>query len=153
MVREPKSMWGLTGWIFLGLGALFLLCGILTRAGIMKTKSGSQGDTSVGFLILGGALMAAGIFLLFAAMLKEKRRRSLLQSGTPVTGEVVSVKQLPFTRWGTSYPYVVRFRYESDGISYRGKSCLLWALPKVQENDGVTVRVDADHPKRCAVEL
>ena len=152
-MKKPKSMWGLTGWIFLGLGAFFLLCGILTRAGVMKTEPGSQGDPGVGFPILGGALIAAGIFLLLAAMLKEKRRRSLLQTGTPVTGEVVSVKQLPFTRWGTSYPYVVRFHYESDGICYCGKSCLLWALPEVRENDGVTVRIDADHPKRCAVEL
>lgn len=125
-MRKPKSMWSLTGWIILILGAVFLLFGLLTQAGVMKRAPNSRGDPGVIFPILGCALFMVGAAALLLAILKEKRRELLLQTGTPVTGRIVSVDQLAFTTWGTSHPYVVRFTYEDGGIQYQGKSCLLW---------------------------
>ena len=152
-VKKPRSMWGLTGWVFLILGAAFLLCGLLSQAGIMRMKPGSQGDPRVVFPIMGCAFLMAGAGTLLMAILKEKSRKLLLQIGTPVTGKVVSVDQLSFTTWGTSHPYVVHFTYENDGMPYHGKSCLLWTLPTVKEDDTVTVMVDEESPKHSALKL
>lgn len=139
--------------IFLILGAAFLLSGILSQAGIMKTSPNSQGDPRVVFPILGCAFLMVGAVLFLVASYKEKRRKLLLQTGVPVTGRVVSVKQLTYMQKGISHPYVVYFTYESDGVQYHGTSHFLWMPPTVRENDSLTVMVDADHPKHCAVEL
>ncbi len=152
-MEKPRSTWKMVGLIFLILGAAFLLSGILSQAGIMKTSPNSRGDPRVVFPILGCVFLMAGAVLSLVASFKEKRRKLLLQTGLPVTGRVVSVKQLSYIQKGNSHPYVVYFTYESDGIQYQGTSRLLWTLPTVQENDTLTVMIDADHPKHCAVEL
>lgn len=150
---KPKSTWKMVGSIFLILGAVFLLSGILSQAGIMKTDPKSHGDPRVVFPILGCAFLMAGAVLFLVASYKEKRRKLILQTGISVTGRVVSVKQLSYVQKGNSHPYVVHFTYESDGVQYQGMSHLLWAPPTVQENDTLIVMIDADHPKHCAVEL
>lgn len=150
---KPRSTWRMASLIFLILGAAFLLSGILSQAGIMKTSPNSHGDPRVVFPILGCAFLMVGAVLFLVASYKEKRRKLLLQTGVPVTGRVVSVKQLTYMQKGNSHPYVVYFTYESDGVQYHGTSHLLWMPPTVRENDSLTVMVDADHPKHCAVEL
>ncbi len=153
VVRKPDGFLKMFGWLFLLLGVVFLLFGILSQAGVMKTEPNSRGNPGVVFPILACALLAAGAVLFLTASFSEKKRKLLLQTGMPVKGTVVSVKQLPYTRWGTSYPFVVRFAYECDGVQYEGKSRFLWDPPQVREHDAVKVMVDADRPKRCAVEF
>lgn len=140
-MRKPKSMWEFCGELFLFLGALFLLIGLLSQAGIMKIKPSSHGGPYE-FLILGRVFLLIGAFSLLVATCKERKKRLLLQTGTSVLGMIVSVKQLPFTRWGTSYPYVVYFTYEYEGVQYKGKSGLFWILPSVKEFDKETVYID-----------
>lgn len=152
-MKKPRSMWGLFGELFLLLGAVFLLSGILSRAGILKTDPGSRGDPGVVFPILGGAFLIVGIVSAIAAIRKEKRRTQLLETGMPVAAEIDSVKQNFFTKWGSSHPYVIYFTYEVDGVKYQGKSGLFWTLPSVREHDHETVFVDMGDPNRYVLKL
>lgn len=146
-------MWGFFGEFFILLGAVFLLSGILSRAGILKTDPASRGDPGIVFPILGSAFLIVGISSALAARIKEKRKAQLFESGMPVTAEIDAIKQNFFTKWGSSHPYIIYFTYEVDGVPYKGKSGLFWVLPSVREHDHETVFVDMDHPKRYALKL
>lgn len=152
-MRKPRNIWELCGELFLLLGAVFVLFGFLSRAGVLKTAPGSHGDPGAVFPIVGCGFLIVGFFSMLAAIQKEKRKAQLLDTGMPVTGEIEAVKQNLFTKWGTYHPYVIYFTYELDGIQYRGKSGLFWTLPPTLEHEKKTVFVDADHPKRCALKL
>lgn len=151
-MKRPKSIFGFFGELFLFLGVLFFLIGLLSQANIMKLKSGSHGGP-YDFLISGCVFLIIGVFSLLVAAHKEKRKRLLLQTGTSVVGIITSVKQLPFTRWGTSYPYVVHFTYEWDGVQYKGRTGLFWILPSIKESDNKTVYIDLENPKHCELKL
>ena len=151
-MKKPKSMLEFYGKIFLLLGAVFVLCWILTQAGIMKMEPGSRGGPEV-FFIVGCASLAAGAVAVIAEAFRVRRKKLILQTGMSVTGTVTSVKQLSYTRWNTSYPYVVRFIYEWEGMKYKGKSCLLWTPPSVKENDPLAVFIDEEIPKHCVAKL
>ena len=152
-MRKPRNMWEFCGELFLFLGAIFVVFGVLSRAGVLKTDPDSLGDPRVIFPILGGGLLIVGFFSLLAGISKEKRLNLLLETGMPVTGEIEAIKQNFFTKWGTYHPYVIYFKYEVDGVSYKGKSGLFWTLPPTQEQEKKTVFIDADHPKRCVLKL
>lgn len=153
VMRNPRNIQGLFGELFLLLGVVFVLSGILSRAGILKTDPGSRGDPGVVFPIMGCAFLVAGITFAFAAIFKEKRQAQLFETGMPVTAVIDAVKQNRFTKWGSSHPYVIYFTYEVDGVPYKGKSGLFWTLPPVREHDHGTVYVDLDHPKCCALKF
>lgn len=152
-MRKPRNMWEFCGELFLFLGAIFFLFGVLSRASVLKTDPGSHGDPGVVFPIVGGGLLIVGLFSLLAGIRKEKRRILLLETGMPVTGEIEAVKENLFTKWGSYHPYVIYFTYEVDGVPYKGKSGLFWTLPPTMEHKKITVYLDADHPKRCALKL
>jgi hypothetical protein len=152
-MRKPRNMWEFCGELFLLLGVIFVLFGVLSRAGVLKTDPASLGDPGVVFPIIGGGFLIAGLFSLPAGILKENRRIRLFETGVPVTGKIEAVKQNLFTKWGTYHPYVIYFTYEVDGVPYKGKSGLFWALPPTLEHEKKTVFIDADHPKRCALKL
>ena len=151
-MRKPKSIWEFCGKLFAPMGRLFVLFYLLAQAGVMKMNPRSKGGPSL-FLATGGVLLAAAFFLLLLAAYKEKKKKQLLKTGIHVTGTVTSVKQLPYTQWNTSHPYVVRFSYEWDGGQYEGKSGLLWDLPAVKEPEEITVYLDEERPKHSAVQL
>ena len=152
-MRKPRNMWELCGELFLLLGALFVLFGVLSRAGILKTAPGSHGDPGVVFPVVGGGLLIVGAFSILAALRKEKRKNQLFETGMPVTGEIETVKQNLFTKWGTYHPYVIYFSYEADGVPYKGKSGLFWTIPPTREHEKKTVYIDADNPKHCVLKL
>lgn len=146
-------MWTLAGSILLGIGAVFLICGVLSYAGIMKTDLNSRGDPKVVFPMIGAVLIAAGIVCCIIGSVKEKRRESLLKNGTSVIGKVVSVIQYSTTNWGASHPYVVYYSYENAGIQYNGRSCLLWEKPVANGGDDIAVFMDECNPKHSAVDF
>lgn len=151
-MKKPERFSEMLGRLFLLLGAVFLLCGVLSRAGMMKTVPNSYGDPGAVFPVLGGALLAAGAVFLLAEGVRARRRAALLRDGVPVPGKVVSVRQLVFTTVGTSHPFVVRFVYRCGGDEYRGKSGLFWDPPELGAGDAVTVYTDPEHPRRCVLE-
>ena len=151
-MKKPESMWEFCGRLFLLLGVLFVLFGILTQAGVMRMRPGSRGGPEA-FFFSGFAFLAAGIFVLFASVLRKRRKKRILKSGMSVPGTVASVEQLSYTRWNTSYPYVIRFTYEWEGVRYKGKSGLIWTPPSVKESDPLSVAIDEENPKNYALEL
>jgi hypothetical protein len=152
-MRKPRNMWELCGELFLLLGAVFVLFGVLSRAGVMKTAPGSHGDPGVVFPIVGGGLLIVGFISMLAAIRIEKGKVQLLETGIAVTGVIDAVKENLFTKWGSYHPYVIYFTYEVDGVPYKGKSGLFWTLPPTMEHEKITVYLDADHPKRCVLKL
>ncbi len=152
-MKKPEDMWKLCGTLFLILGAVFLLSGVLTQMGILHTDPASQGDPKLWFPLLGCILLIFGAIMCTVSYRKEKAWNLLLQEGTKTKGYVTSVKQLMLIKWNGSYPYVVYFTYEIEGVSYAGKSHLLWSQPKACERNTVTVYTDSQKPAHCAVDL
>ncbi len=152
-MKKPQTMWKFCGTLFLILGAVFLLSGILSQMGILHTDPASRGDPKLWFPVLGSILLALGIILCAVSYWKERAYKLLLSEGTQTKAKVTSVKQLMFTRWNSSYPYVVYYKYEVEGSSYKGKSRLLWSQPKVYEKNTVTVYIDSQKPSHSAVNL
>jgi len=152
-MKKPQTMWKFCGTLFLILGAVFLLSGILSQMGILHTDPASRGDPKLWFPVLGSILLALGIILCAVSYWKERAYKLLLSEGTQTKAKVTSVKQLMFTRWNSSYPYVVYYKYEVEGFSYKGKSRLLWSQPKVYEKNTVTVYIDSQKPSHSAVNL
>lgn len=151
-MKKPESMWEFCGRLFLLLGVLFVLFGILTQVGVMRMRSGSRGGPEV-FFFSGSAFF---FFSLEPTRTKRKFRppkRRIPKSGMSVPGTVASVEQLSYTRWNTSYPYVIRFTYEWEGVRYKGKSGLIWTPPSVKESDPLSVVIDEENPKNYALEL
>lgn len=127
-MKKPETMWKLCGSIFLILGTVFLFSGVLSQMGILRTNPASQGDPKLWFPVLGGIFIILGIIKCGISYPKEKARKLLLREGTQTKGHVTSIKQLVFTRWNGSSPYVVCFTYEIEGFSYKGKSQLIARL-------------------------
>ena len=152
-MKRPENMWKLFGTLFLILGTIFLLSGILSQMGILHTDPASQGDPKLWFPVLGCILLIFGIIMCAVSYRKEKACKLLLREGTQTKGYVASINQLLFIRWNGLHPYVVYFTYEVEGFSYRGKSHLIWSQPKVCEQNIVTVYIDSKKPSRCIVDL
>lgn len=153
LMKKPKNMWSFFGVTLLIFGVVFLISGVFSQMGILHTDPASQGDPKLWFPVLGDTLLILGIMLCAVSYRKEKACKLLLCEGTQTKGYVTSVRQLFFTRWGGLYPYLVYFTYEIEGLSYRGKSHLLWSQPKVCEQNTVTVYTDSQDPSHYAVDL
>ena len=149
---KPKNLSVFYGRLLLILGGSFLLVGLLAQAGIIKRKSSAHGDPRV-FLIVGCSLLiVACLFLLIGAYITRKNKL-LIQTGTPILGTIISVKQLQFTRFTTSYPYMASFTYRWEGVQYKGKSDLLWTIPSFKESDKMTIYIDVKNPKHSTLKL
>lgn len=149
---KPRNFWEFYGRLFFILGGSFLLIGLLSQAGIMKMKPGAHGDPRV-FAIIGCLFLIVAGLSQFMGVHMVKRNKLLLQTGTPISGTIISVKQLQFTRFSTSYPYVVYFTYEWEGMQYKGKIGPLWSIPSIKENDNETIYIDAKNPKHSTLKL
>lgn len=147
---KPKSLSGFYGRLVLILGGSFLLIGLLSQTGIIKMRTGAHGDPRI--LSIAGCffLIVASLFLLIGVYI-TRRNEFLMQTGTPILGTIISIKQLHFTRFSSSYPYVVYFTYEWEGVQYKGKSGLLWTIPSFKESDQETIYIDAKNPKHSAL--
>lgn len=149
---KPRNFAEFYGRLFFILGASFLLIGLLSQAGVMKMKPGAHGDprvfaiTGCLFLIVAGVSQVMGVYMV-------KRDKLLIQTGTPISGAIVSVKQLRFTRFTTSYPYVVYFTYEWEGVQYKGKMGPLWDIPSLKEHDNRTIYIDSKNPRHSTLKL
>lgn len=157
-MRKPKSLGSFAGILFLIFGALFFICSVLLHSGIMKTSPNSIGDPGVAFPILTAALLATGIVICLLVHLKARCTATLLYDGAPITAQILSVQQLMCICCGnswdsSSHPYVVSVEYELDGMQYKGKSHLLWERPAVHKGDEITVYIDLENPKHCAIKL
>ncbi|CAB1245729.1 protein of unknown function [Ruminococcaceae bacterium BL-4] len=149
---KPRNFWEFYARLFFILGGSFLLIGLLSQAGIMKMKPGAHSDPRV-FAIIGCLFLIVAGLSQFMGAYMVKRDKLLLQTGTPISGTIVSVKQLQFTRFSTSYPYVVYFTYEWEGMQYKGRIGPLWSIPSLKENDNGTIYIDAENPKHSTLKL
>lgn len=149
---KPRNFFEFYGRLFFILGGSFLLIGLLSQAGVMKMKSGVHGDPRlfaiIGciFLIVAGLSQVMGVYI-------AKRDKLLIQTGTPISGTIISVKQLHFTRLSTSYPYIVYFTYEWESVQCKGKIGPLWSIPSFKEHDNRTIYIDAKNPKHSTLKL
>lgn len=149
---KPRSLSEFYGRLFFILGGSFLLIGLLFQNGIMKMKPGAHGDPRM-FLIAGCSLLIVACLFLLMGFYITRKNKLLIQTGTPIVGTIISVKQLRFTRFTTSYPYVVYFTYDWEGVQYKGKSDLLWTIPSFKESDKRTIYIDVKNPKHSTLKL
>ena len=91
-------------------------------------------------------------------------RNTLVQSGTPVTGTIVSVKKQYWLKVNTKpvrtsaldgaiFPAIVTVQYFVKGNAYTAK---LWSSPRAMHplaGAAVTVYYDADKPQRCTAQF
>lgn len=129
-----------------------MLIGLLSQTGIMKMKPGAHGDPRVFSIVGCFLLIVAGLSLLIGFYI-TKKNKLLMQTGTQILATIVSVKQLQYTRFSASYPYVVYYSYEWEGVQFKGKSGLLWNIPSFQEPGKGTIYIDVKNPKHSTLKL
>ena len=71
-MKKPETMWKLCGTLFLILGAVFLLSGILSQMGILHTDPASRGDPKLWFPALGSILFGVGDYPVCSFILERK---------------------------------------------------------------------------------
>lgn len=153
MMIKSKSYSGLFSFIFLLLGGMFLIFGVLSHMGILSTSPDSVGDPKIWFPIIGGGGLLLGILFLILAKHWENQMKRLLTEGRPVRGQIQKVQYLFWTRSGRQHPYRVYFTYQVAAKQYKGKSFLLWEKPNVHEGDSISVYIEEEYPQKYGVEI
>ena len=156
-MRRPSSYWELLTLILAALGGLFLLLGLWGSAFSLPMRGGEAWM----FAPLGlWMLSAAGLCAVLAAWQSLVRER-LLRSGTPVRGQVLSVKHHILVTWNTASctnfpgknsPWTLRCRYTWEGRDYTVTTPFLWDRPREGTQEPV-IYVDPRRPRRAAVDV
>lgn len=152
-MQPPKTVAQLCGFIFSIIGVTFLVLGFLGQVVELSPKFNSIGNPSPIFLIVGAVLFAMAVLLFIVDYHEQKHQRALLLSRTTVQGTVLSVKIKQSVRWCNRHPYVIHYSYEYVGVSYTGKSCLLWGSPDVHSGDKIQVFIDENLPHLSATHI
>ena len=156
-MRRPNSYWELLTLILAVLGGLFLLLGLWGSVSSLPMRGGDAWM----FAPLGLWLLSdAGLCAVLAAWRNLIRSR-LLRSGTPVRGQVLSVKHHILVTWNTASctnfpgknsPWTLRCRYTWEGRDYTVTTPFLWDRPKAGLQAPV-IYVDPRRPRRAAVDV
>lgn len=132
--------------IFLWLGIMFVIFGILGLIGIMKPKASSmvQNHILLGiiFSLVGIAFIIVSIILRTAVREKDKLHNELLISGRKIDGVVEKVYLQTYTQYGHQSPYVVMYTFTYGDKTYHQKSYFLWEKPNLRDGDSVMVYVN-----------
>lgn len=73
--------------------------------------------------------------------------------GTATQGTITLIKKLSYTRWSNQHPSIAHFTYEYGGVTYKGKSNLIWGAPTIHEYDKIVVYVDSINNRNYSSDL
>lgn len=149
-MKAPKSYPSLLALLFLILGGVFSLLGLLP----LPMRSGSARR----FLIGGLPLLLAGILLLWYARKTERSWERLRAEGQSVPGQMApeATRFHWYTHWGSDglrkrSPWTVLCVYCWEGRIYSVRSQFLWRQPR-QIGQHPTVYLDSRNPKRAWID-
>lgn len=152
-MKKPVSLMQLVGFVFSLLGPLFLILGYLNYWNILREDPTSKGNPAIVFSIIGVVILLIGIGLFYIPLQKIQKRIQLKANGTKVVGVVTSVRKLSSVYWGSESPFLVRFCYEYEGESYKGRSQLLWKAPTISNREQIDIYINNNNKKQYWVEL
>lgn len=153
-MKPPKCYEGLFALVFLTLGGVFSLLGLVGEALSMPTRGGEP----LSFLLGGLPMLLFGIGLLWSARRKELRWSRLRSEGQAVPGQVApgSIRCRWYTSWGSDgfrkrNPWSLVCLYRWEGRSYSVTSQLLWERP-CEEGQAPTIYLDPRNPRQAWVD-
>ena len=145
-MKKPRYTEELLKGIFLMLGIMFVVFGILEFFGIMTPKKSSmiQDTTLLGIIfgVLGICFLIVSIILRVLVSKKDKLYNELLTSGRKISGIVEKVYLQTSTQYGHQSPYVILYSFTYGNQTYHHKSKFYWEKPDLKEGDVVTVYVN-----------
>ena len=153
-MRPPRCYEALLGFLFLVMGGVFSLLGLVDFFLSIPMRSG---DAHV-FLVGGLPMLLAGGFLLWKARQMERTWERLRTEGRAVSGELVpeATRHHWYTGWGSDglhkrHPWTVLCIYRWEGRTYSVRSQFLWQEPAAGRQHP-TVWLDPMAPKRAWVD-
>ncbi len=112
-----------------GLGVVALVFSILgtviTTTGVVLATFLWPQTIGMIFLYAGGGILVVGVGLASRRLSAMRRRASLLEYGLESQGTIVELAPNPLVRVNGRRPWVVRYRYEIQGLEYQGRESML----------------------------
>ena len=142
----PRTVRTLLSWVFLALGGLFTLIGLLSFVVYIPTRGGEARD----FLLPGLLLLLAGGALLLTVCLKNRTDARLRAEGRSVPGTVLKIQYHPWVRVNQNHPWTVLCAYQWEGETYRVRSALLWREP-APNGQRPAVYLNPDRPQKSYI--
>ncbi len=145
-MNKPKYMEELLSIIFLSLGSIFLIMGMLSLIGLLKPSANStvQDPAILGmiFVSLGIAFLVVTLVLTISVRAKKKLHAELTAGGIRINGIVERVYFQNYTHYGNTSPYRIFYTYTYQGKTFHGKSYLIWDKPDLMEGSPIEVYVN-----------
>jgi len=140
---KPKYMEELLSLIFLCIGSVFIVMGILSFAGVLKPSANSMVQVpallGIVFVSVGMAFLAVKLVLKAVAAGKRKLHAELIAGGLRIDGIVERVYFQKYMQYGNRSPYRIFYSYTCQDKIFHGKSCLIWDKPDLAEGDAIEV--------------
>ncbi len=126
--------WGVAGFIFTVLGAIFGLVGLGLTVAVVTAFVGLP------FLILGLVFVTLGGVLLSARYQRAMRTVGVLRVGEPTTGQITRVEQNLAVRVNIQHPWKITYQFRVQDLPYEGQVTTL-NMPSVALQPGQAARV------------
>jgi len=142
-MNHPKYMEKIYAFIFLCLGSIFFIMGLLCFIGIVKPTIHSyvQDPIQMGaiFSVVGLAFIVLQAIFRMISNARQALDISLCSNGNKLVGTIDKVYFQKNIKYGKQSPYRIYYTYSFQGIVYHHKSRLIWHKPNVNTGDSLMV--------------
>ena len=126
--------WTIAAAIFVLLGAIFGLVGVVLMATIVAAIIGLP------FAGVGALFLASGVPILIWWFGEARQNAEVLREGEAVLGEIVSVSQNRYVRVNGRHPWRITYRFEAQGQACEGRISTL-SRPDLSQQPGHPIYV------------
>lgn len=151
-MKRPITIYGLLSIIFGLIGGIFLITGVSSLLGILKTD-GATGNPPLVFLSFGIVM----IILSYIGHNQNKNYKINLErlhsDGIPVSATIMTISVSKNTRFRGKNPYIIHYKYEYNGEIYKSRSHYLWEKPNYYTGDQIDIYVDPNKLDRSVIKI
>ena len=144
MKKFGWTVWGIVGFVFAPIGALFLAIGLAATYTGMFRITGDYNLFCYTFTGVGALFLLLGLAFLSKDLQRRHRLRQAYYSGNCVDAEIVSILTVPNVRVNGRNPFVIECAYtDAYGETHRYQSRYIYSFPP-EDLIGRTVPVYID---------
>lgn len=151
-MRKLFSVYGITSFIFLMIGSMFMMFTYLIDEGMMTAHSQISLGPEVVFAWTGLLLFIIGLIFLFMEIRKRRIYNTIIKNGDYMRVKVTKVKHDRSIKVNRRSPYVVYAVHSDLPHDKQMKSFLLWERPNIIEGDRIKVLTHSKYPYNFVIE-
>jgi len=147
-MKKPLNVSGISCFILMYLGFMFMLFGYLIDKGIMTGHSEINLSPEFVFITLGSIFFILGLILLFKEIRSHRIYNQIVENGDYARVKVIKIKHDVSFKINRQSPYTIYVNYNDKDI----KSFYIWKQPDFIVGDRIKVLVHSSYPKNFVVE-